>query len=204
MSDVNNLTLVGNSVNSSQGPTATIQCSYTQVGLVFQHMTNFCILKLSFIHCGRILSDHLFNSQMWIEPWEDFPQFQAALFVTNVHTLTLEGIHIAASTGYGLLGLNVLGDSQVLNSTFHCNNNNDTNECHFQGWNNLLGMRKKISDIGGNALFVFSDSSYAVNLRITDSQFSHGRSRHDHLNLGGGGLGICLLYICSQCRCYCF
>jgi len=50
----------------------------------------------------------------------------------------VEGVHIEASTGYGLLGFNVLGDSQVLNSTFHCNNNNIT-ECHFPRWN---GKRK--------------------------------------------------------------
>jgi len=50
---------------------------------------------------------------------------QAALFMTNVHTLAMEEVHIEDSTG-GLLGLNVFGDSVVLNSRFHCNNINNT------------------------------------------------------------------------------
>jgi len=120
-----------------------------------------------------------------------------ATFLSNVHTLALEEVHIEASTGYGLLGLNVLGDSQVLNSTFHCNNNiNNTNECHFRRWNELSRKKKENNDIGGNALMVLSNSSHGVNLRITDSQFSHGRSRYNHL--GGGGLTIHLHTSCSN------
>ena len=119
--------------------------------------------------------------------------------MTNAHTLALEEVHIEDSTGYGLLGLNVLGDSVVLNSTFRCNNNiNNTDECHFQRWNKLSRERKEISDIGGNALFVHSNSSHGANLRITDSQFSQGRNGHNYFNLGGGGLGICLHAYCSS------
>ena len=190
VSEVNNLTLVGSSATSSQGPTAIIECGGAQGGLVFHHITNLSIRKLSLMHCGRNVSENL-NVPLIFRTQSKVPKnFQAALLVHNVHTLMVEGIHIEASTGYGLLGLNVLGDSQVLNSTFHCNNNvNDTNECHFQRWNELSGKTNEISGIGGNALFVFSNFSGA-NLRITDSQFSHGRSRHTHLKLGGGGLGI--------------
>jgi len=126
---------------------------------------------------------------MWFEMWMDF---RAAVFVKDVHTLMVEGVHIEASTGYGLFGWNVLGDSQVLNSTFHCNNN--INECHFQRWTELSGKRKKVTDAGGNALIVLGNSS--VNLRITDSHFSHGRSTH--VLLGGGGLAIHLRASCSN------
>ena len=186
VSGVSNLTLVGSSTNSSQGPTSTIQCSGVQVGLAFQHTTNLSIMKLSFINCGRIISKNLL---MWFEMWMDF---RAAVFVKDVHTLMVEGVHIEASTGYGLFGWYVLGDSHVLNSMFHCNNN--INECHFQRWNELSTKRKKVTDAGGNALIVLGNSS--VKLRITDSHFSHGRSIHNHL--GGGGLAICLRASCSN------
>jgi len=86
----------------------------------------------------------------------------------------------------------------VLNSTFHCNNNiNDTNECYFRRQNELLGKRKETSDIGGNAVFVFSNSSHGVDLRITDSQFSYGRSGERSI-LNGGGLSIHVHTYCSN------
>ena len=189
VSGVSNLTLVGSSTNSSQGPTSTIQCSGAQVGLVFQNITILSIMKLSFINCSLIISKYLLEKPMqWFKI-----DFQAAVIVIDVHTLMVEGVHIEASTGYGLLGWNVLGDSQVLNSMFNCNNN--INEGHFPRWN---GKRKKIADTGGNALIVLSKSSHSVNLRITDSHFSRGRNGHNHL--GGGGLAIHLRASRSNAR----
>jgi len=81
VSEVSNLTLVG----SSQGFTATIWCSGAQVGLVFKYVTNLSILKLSFIHCGRIIPQYVVK-YLWIELQKVFSQIQAALFMINVHT----------------------------------------------------------------------------------------------------------------------
>jgi len=68
VSGVSNLTLVGSSTNNSQDPTATIQCSGAQVGLVFQCITNLSIMKLSFINCGRIIPKYLLEKlTQWFE-----------------------------------------------------------------------------------------------------------------------------------------
>jgi len=53
-----------------------------------------------------------------------------------------------------------------------------------------------ITDTGGNALIVLSESSHSVNLRTTGSRFSRGRNGHNHL--GGGGLAIHLRASCSN------
>jgi len=93
VSGVSNLTLIGSSTNSSQGPTATIRCSGAQIGLVFQNITILSIMKLSFINCGRIISKYLPEKPMqWFEM-----DFQAAVFVIDVHTLMVEGVHIEGS-----------------------------------------------------------------------------------------------------------
>ena len=186
---VSNLSLVGSSVNSSQGPSATIQCSRANVGLAFVHCTNLRVEKIAITYCGRIVSGETYWYQV-----QDITTF-AALFVANVNTLTIEETQVEASTGYGLLVWNVFGDCVVLNSKFLCNNNIGA-ECYTQS---EAGERREISSTGGNALFLlnFRDEpdNCKTSLQITGSQFSRGKNENYFFSpidllLYGGGLGI--------------
>ena len=181
---VSNLSLVGSSVNSSHGPSATIQCSHASVGLSFVGCTNLSIQKITIRYCGRTVS----TDMEWY--WEEVG---TALFIAKVNTLMIEETQVEASTGYGLLVWNVFGDCVVLNSKFLCNNNIDA-ECYMQSEPPTLtsGERRDIRSIGGNALFLlnFHKHAYAnlkISLQITGSQFSRGNNGN---NSRGGGLGI--------------
>ena len=184
---VKNLELVGGSVNGTKDPNAIIHCNGTQAGLIFKNITNFKIQKIMIVNCGRSLP-----SNIWTPYTLKKTTVFAALFVANVHMLTIEGVHIEASTGYGLLGLNVFGNSVVINSKFYCNNNvNVSIDCYNQIQSKTTGGN--ISRIGGNAYFVFIGEKkigafVECNLEITGSNFSHGRSESE-----GGGLGILII-----------
>ena len=187
ISGVKNLELVGSSFNASKGPNAMIHCNGTQVGLIFEDITKLKIQNMMIVNCGRSLP-----SNIWTPYTRKKITVFAALFVANVHTLTIAGVHIEASTGYGLLGLNVFGNSVVLNSKFYCNNNVDVSiDCYNQIQSKTMGGN--ISRIGGNAYFAYTGEKKTgayveSNLQITGSNFSYGRSESE-----GGGLGILII-----------
>ena len=193
---VSNLSLVGSSVNSSPGPSATIQCSRANVGLAFVGGTNLSIQKITIRHCGRIVSRDMIGTYLYTYYWEDITAF-TALFVANVSRLTIEEAKVEENTGYGLLVGNMFGDCVVLNSEFLCNNNIDA-ECYTRSEPPTSGERREIGSIGGNALFLFfchEPDNSKTSLQITGSQFSRGKSNfsshaYDDLYSGGGGLGI--------------
>ena len=193
---VSNLSLVGSSVNSSQGPSATIQCSHANVGLSFVGCTNLRIQEIAIRYCGRIISRDMLQLSMYDPYWYVIPF--TALFVANVNSLTIEEVQVEASIGYGLLVWDVFGDCVVLNSKFLCNNNIDA-ECNTQSEPPKSGERREISRAGGNALFllIFHDELdiFNISLKITGSQFSHGKNGNNlpsrvDLYGRGGGLGI--------------
>ena len=194
---VSNLSLVGSSVNSSQGPSATIQCSRANVGLSFVGCTNLRIQEIAIRYCGRSVSRDMLEQYQY--QMEDITTF-TALLVANVNALTIEEAQVEASTGYGLLVWNIFGDCVVLNSKFLCNNNIDA-ECYTQSEPPTSGERREISSIGGNALFLLNfnhePDNFKIRLQITGSQFSHGKNGNyfsSHIDLllygKGGGLGI--------------
>ena len=183
VSGVKNLELVGGSLNASKDPNAIIHCNGTQAGLIFENITNLKIQKIMIVNCGQSLP-----SNIWTPYTLKKITVFAALFVANVHTLTIEEVHIEASTGYGLLGLNVFGNSVVINSKFYCNNNvNVSIDCYNQI--KTTGRRRT----GGNAYFVFIGEKkigayVESNFQITGSTFSHGRNEGK-----GGGLGVLII-----------
>ena len=181
---VKNLELVGGSLNGSKDPNAIIHCNGTQAGLIFENITNLKMQKIMIVNCGQSLP-----SNIWTSYTPKKITVFAALFVANVHALNIEGVHIEASTGYGLFGLNVFGNSVVIDSKFYCNNNvNVSIDCYNQIQSKTTGRRT-----GGNAYFAFIGEKkigayVESNLQITGSNFSHGRSEGK-----GGGLGVLII-----------
>ena len=200
---VSNLSLVGSSVNSSRGPSATIQCSCANVGLAFVGCTNLRIRKIAIRYCGRIVPKKMLGTTHWYDYQEVEIKAFTAVLVADVNTLVIEEARVEASTGYGLFVWNVFGDCVVLNSQFLCNNNFDTStDCYMQSESPTSGDSER-SNAGGNALFLFECEDFESSLQITGSRFSHGANEGNHhlssdvywltdslLQSAGGGLGI--------------
>ena len=82
----------------------TIKCS-NQSGFLFSNITYLAIVNLSMVNCGQ---------------YSALTSFTAALHLQNIFNLSMEGVSIQNSTGYGVFAVNVLG--QIMNSSFIGNN----------------------------------------------------------------------------------
>ena len=83
-----------------------IKCS-NQSGFVFSKISNLAIANLSMVSCGQ---------------YSSLTSFTAALHMFNIINLSMEGVSIQNSSGYGMLGVNILGYSQITKSSFIANN----------------------------------------------------------------------------------
>ena len=104
--NVSNLTLAGYNVSSSHAASSAKIVCMKPATLVFSKVVNFVIQYLSIIYCGYPLLDGL----------------SAAVYMIDITSLKLLSISVENSTGYGLLGINLLGNSSVSHSRFIFNN----------------------------------------------------------------------------------
>ena len=120
------------------------------VTFVFADITILSIRDLQFFNCGHylpsVLSEHVQHSRRK-GPKSSYSKISATLVLANVISLHLERVNIQQSFGYGLLGLNILGQSQILSCSFLENNEkckqiiSNTHYC-----------------AGGNAMLLFFDT----------------------------------------------
>ena len=126
-----NLTLTGYNVSSSN---AAIVCMQP-ASLKFESMENLVMKHLSIIYCGYpILS-------------LDNDTASVAVFFEDIILLTLSNFSVENSTGFGVFGVNVLGNSSISYSRFMFNNYytlSSTNCSYGQG-----------SCIGGNMYLLY-------------------------------------------------
>ena len=138
---VSSLTLVG----EAGQPSAKIMCNRKSVGFEFFNMTDLHIQNLTFSECGQAVS---------------VPKGYtcAAIRFNNVTNLSLLGLTVSKSMGYGLYADKILGNFFIKDSTFM--------------WNNGSKLY-----YGGNAIFFYSHcpSTREINsLQIEASRFLHG------------------------------
>ena len=76
-------------------------------GLLFSNVTNLTLANLTLLNCGQYSS---VTSQ------------NASIHISSVYNLSMEGVSVQNSTGYGLVGVNVLGQSHITRSSFVANN----------------------------------------------------------------------------------
>lgn len=159
--DVNDLYFVGSEdftrgAVGSLEPLTRIQCTNLS-GLVFINVRGLNFANLTMYSCGFEITDELAAEALVIQTsavhFTGVGQ-KAALFLINVHNLTMLTCSIQNSRGYGLLGLNVLGNSLIARSTFLANNQYMVNvtECLE---NTTIDSRTTCN--GGNALFLYED-----------------------------------------------
>ena len=151
--NVTNLVLVGVGPEDSM-----IQCE-GPAGLYFKQMIhgNLTISNLMFSNCGAESADGVHGG---------------TLVLNTVFDLNLTNVIVENSTGYGLLGFNLLGKSFITNSIFKYNR--ATQECY-----------------GGNTLIFYGNCpnrDTASSLIINSSQFLFGKvpiTQGDPLGTGG-------------------
>ena len=182
----------------------TIEC-FQNAAFVFLRVHFIHISDIKIVHCGWKLPAR------FVSLLPSTPHAQAALLVIDAYFLTLERISIEQSLGYGLLGVNVYGNSSVTGCTFFYNMwREESGEAIHNETHNT-------SRPGGNALLAFvpqdiqhsMDISLSKNwhtdslieespphvLQITDSEFAHGVDASiwkKYTLSGGSGLGIYL------------
>ena len=111
-----------NKVTYLESSTYIICTSYNDAGFVFVNITNLTIVNITFVNCGV---------------YSNLTDQSAGIHMVNVHNLLMEGVSIQNSTGYGLLGVNLLGYSQIIKSSFIGNNQFIKNELNKQSANNF-------------------------------------------------------------------
>ena len=108
--NVTNLTLTGFNVSSSHA--AKIICAQPVV-LAFENIANLELKHFTVLYCGY--------------PFLQFPKLSSAaisvaVFLRNITSVKLSDISVENSTGFGLWGTNILGNSSISHSRFMFNN----------------------------------------------------------------------------------
>ena len=107
--NVSNLTLAGYNVSSSHAANSAKVVCVKPATLIFSEVVNLMIKHLSIIYCGYPLID-------------DGEEPSAAVHLIDITSLKLLSISVENSTGYGIVGMNILGNSSISHSRFVFNN----------------------------------------------------------------------------------
>ena len=108
--NVSNLTLTGHNVSSSHA--AKIECSSMKPAvLAFLNIINLIVKHLSVLYCGYPAV------KSYTKEWSS-----VAVVLQNITSLKLLDISVENSTGYGVFGIDILGDSSICHSKFMYNN----------------------------------------------------------------------------------
>ena len=93
--------------NISYFQSSTIILCTDPSALSFSNVTNLTLANLTILSCGQYLTTLNVNS---------------SIYLSNAYNLLIDGLSVQNSSGYGLYGLNVLGQSQIMTSSFVGNN----------------------------------------------------------------------------------
>jgi len=150
---------------------AKIMCTHNSVGFEFINVIDLHIESLTFSECGKAFSESTSNTRP-----------HAAIRFKNVTNLSLRGITVTKSRGYGIYADQILGSSYIQDSTFMQNNASNK----YQGGNAILFYRDCPSTGENNH-----------HLHIESSKFLHGRN-----NITNGDLaaGLTLFMECTNVR----
>ena len=179
-----NLTLAGGTASAR----ATVHCGWN-LSFAFQDFTNLTISDIAFVNCGLEIPDDWIRKHTSSQ-WQHIQNgTHAALFLKNTSNVLIRNVHILGSNGYGLMGVNVLGTSKII-------------DCRFEDNYWRVGRSPTHKDQqtrpGGNALFLLSDIRVEdtvdhMDLHISYTKFAHGIERKiQDIKASAGGLGFYL------------
>ena len=174
-------------------------------GLLFINVVNVLIFQVIMNNCGTNISQALAQEDIILPIQSTFLNrsyenwVKAAIFAANVHNLTIYDSRINGSHGYGILGVNIFGESFIFLSWFNSSNTVSlTDHC----MRSSLTYLESTECQGGNALFLYNDlidcphSREFHTLIVYRSDFTYGvhpRPPSDYTNItqvGGFGLRL--------------
>ena len=198
----NNLTIM-----AKEGSNATIQCTRS-VGISFVNVSSLILQGFTLMNCGMVMTPEHFNESVstFGKTMFNFTvNLQAALFLNYIYNFTFSDVTISYSYGYGLLAINVLGDSLITRS--HFDKNNHRSLANASCFTNI-----SLNCKGGNAILMYTDLldcphiplQYSlmidntlfeggVDAGITFQPFTTAIQRNDVELIGGAGLGLLLM-----------
>ena len=202
------------------GPQDTLVTCEDQVGLVFIGVENITLVNFTLVGCG--LSGVNLNRSVAllvevVDLWFLVPDLvRVALFIADSSTVVLESVTITNTSGLGLLGINILGNSELIGVEFTRN---------VRPWciDTIPSLPSLISpevydQVGGGAYFLYADYHNtskpvgAVSLTLDECYFAYngdctfagntainfpffendGQALYEYAIGAGGGLSIVL------------
>ena len=147
--DVQGLSIIGQ-------PQAVIRCSGS-TGLAFLNITGLNLDNITVEKCGVGLTEPFLGNSTNLLDDNDLNllghgiAMRAALFMSLVKNLTLSGIIVTNSTGYGMIAVNLIGNTMIKKVQF---SNNNLQALHDTQCTAALSRHCK----GGNLVFIFTDT----------------------------------------------
>ena len=200
-------------------PTAIIKCKGFS-GFVFTDIVNLLLANLTILNCGANVTETLSYMQSTMSISSITLVHYVAVLLINVSNLHIEATSIQNSTGYGLMGINVLGQSQISGSSFVGNNQFVKSNlqlydqppylCALYVCNSRCTSKDEYA--GGNAIFIYkAELSHSTEpiLDISSSLFALGVDGSigfasnlltTNYNSMGTGLGVLLLQTSYKVR----
>ena len=223
VSGISNVSIIG---PQQENETAIITCS-DEIGLVFVNILGLRFEHLQILDCG-LTSDNLERAvnltRELVQLNFNVPQkTQVAVYLADVKNLSMTHVTITNTTGLGLVGINVVGQSEIQSCTFSYNIQRQQ-ECAFTDQQSYVTDRGE--RIGGGAYFLYQDfegsnvsscdieNKILYSLGIHQSQFignsecsdlatiefnyrdSRRAKRDGYFIGGGGGVGVMFAQVC--------
>ena len=137
--------------NISYLQSSTIILCTNPSGLSFENVNNLTLANFSMLNCGQTPSAY---------------GVKYGIYLYNVNNLLIDGLTVRNSTGYGLYGSNVLGQSQIMRSSFVGNNQ------YVKYFSERVPITNCMNEVGsyyslvqysegGNVAFIYSNSEYS-------------------------------------------
>ena len=148
-------------------------------GIVLVNITNLTIVNLNLSNCGAEISERHREEAVNIQSESILKikkGLKAAIFALNIRNFHMSHATINDSHGYGLLAINVVGNSSITDTLINSSNTNTlTDYCKTP----RLSPSRAAPCHGGNALFLYNDypncpeSRDSYTLTVDRSTFSH-------------------------------
>ena len=165
-----------------------IECD-GRLGFVFINVTNLTIANIRFMRCGAPVDGTKETFEMQTD---SIPRgSKAAHFLANIHTLLMVNVSISESHGYGILCVNLHGESCIAKTNFT--------------YNSMYGSR---SSAGGSIFLLYAGSATCASETsawITISENFFHRSSHVFDTSGihnSNNKASCLLVIMNRTCCF--
>ena len=104
-----------------QEPSAIIQCVNFS-GFYFNSIYNLSVINITISDCGANVTIYTQRIIQQAYAYGADSQWYAAIIMINISNLYVDTVSIQNSTGYGLIGINVLGYCNIQGSSFVGNN----------------------------------------------------------------------------------